>query len=76
MEMKRLNLKKSLKDLVEEYPEIVEIMKRLGFIEIVKPGMLNTVGRVMTIPKGAMLRGVNLEKIKNEFIKNGFEIIE
>ncbi|CCJ33218.1 MULTISPECIES: DUF1858 domain-containing protein [Caloramator] len=74
--MKRIDFKRNLKDLVEEYPEIVGIMQRLGFTEIVKPGMLNTVGRVMTIPKGAMLRGFDIEKIKNEFIKNGFEIIE
>ena len=74
--MKVLDFKKSLKEIVEEYPEIVDIMKELGFSEIVKPGMINTVGRVMTIPKGALMRGVDLDKIKETFKNKGFEIKE
>ncbi len=65
--MKVLDFKKSLKEIVEEYPEVVDIMEELGFSEIVKPGMINTVGRVMTIPKGALMRGIDLEKIKETF---------
>ncbi|MFN4223831.1 MAG: DUF1858 domain-containing protein [Fervidobacterium nodosum] len=74
--MKVLDFKKSLKEIVEEYPEVVDIMEELGFSEIVKPGMINTVGRVMTIPKGALMRGIDLEKIKETFKAKGFEINE
>ncbi|KRQ87610.1 hypothetical protein ABG79_00411 [Caloramator mitchellensis] len=72
--MKVLDLKKSLKEIVEEHPEVLDIMKELGFNEIVKPGMINTVGRVMTIPKGALMRGIDLDKIKETFKSKGFEI--
>ena len=51
--MKYIDLNKSVYDLVKEYPELVDIMDELGFSEIKKPVMLNSVGRFMTIPKGA-----------------------
>ncbi|HHX74797.1 MAG TPA: DUF1858 domain-containing protein [Firmicutes bacterium] len=73
---KKLDLKKSVRDLCRENPEIAEIMKELGFENITCPGMLNTVGRFMTIPKGAAMRGIELEQIKTEFRNRGYTIIE
>lgn len=73
---KILDLNKCIKTLVEEYPEVIEIMKSLGFTDITKPIMLNTAGRFMTIPKGAKLKKIPLEEIKQEFINHGFTIKE
>ncbi|MDF2699802.1 MAG: threonyl-tRNA synthetase [Haloplasmataceae bacterium] len=51
-------------------------MKTLGFENIANPMMLNTAGRFMTIKKGAEMKKIDLEKVKEEFIRNGFKIIE
>ncbi|HPB17938.1 MAG TPA: DUF1858 domain-containing protein [Clostridia bacterium] len=48
----------------------------LGFNKIVKPGMLNTAGRFMTIPKGAVLRKIDIAVIKKTLKEQGFDIIE
>ena len=48
-----IDFSKSLYELVSQYPEMKEIMLGIGFNEITKPGMLQTAGRYMTIPKGA-----------------------
>jgi hypothetical protein len=48
----------------------------VGFSEIAKPGMLATVGRVMTIPKGARMRGIKLDKIIAAFEQRGYEVIQ
>ena len=53
--MKELDLSKSLFDLVTLYPEIKDLMYKLGFEAIAKPGMLQTAGRYVTIPKGAKM---------------------
>ena len=53
---KKLDLSKSVYDLVKEYPEVTEIMKSLGFSEITNKVMLNSVGKIMTIPKGAKMK--------------------
>lgn len=71
---KTIDLSRSIHDICGEYPEVMEIMRGLGFQDITKPGMLNTAGRFMTIQKGAAMKGVSLEKIRDEFAKNGFHI--
>jgi hypothetical protein len=38
--------------------------------------MLKTAGRFMTVPKGARMKGIPLEKIKEAFERKGFEVIE
>lgn len=38
--------------------------------------MLNTVGRFMTIPKGAKMKHIDIEKVKEEFINKGYKIKE
>jgi hypothetical protein len=74
--VKVLDLKASVYDNVKENPEIADVLKELGFTDIVKPGMLNTAGRFMTIPKGAGLKGIDLDKIRQTFRDKGFEIKE
>ena len=37
---KKLDLSKSVYDLVQEYPEVIDIMKGLGFTEITNKVML------------------------------------
>lgn len=73
---KTIDLSRSIRDLCKDYPEVAEIMKGLGFQDITKPGMLNTAGRFMTIPKGAAMKGISLDNIKSTFEKNGFLVQE
>lgn len=49
-------------------------MKDLGFEQITSTSSLSTVGRFMTIPKGAVMKGIKLERIKEGFIKRGYII--
>ena len=72
--MKKIDINKSIYELSEEYPEIIEIMESIGFKDIAKKGMLNTAGRIMTISKGAMMKGIEIETIKKEFESRGFSI--
>lgn len=71
---KKLDLSKSVHDLVEEYPEVSQVMYDLGFTDIVKPMALSTVGRVMTIPKGAAIKDIDLDLIVKTFEEKGFEV--
>ena len=64
----------SVYDLIKTYPEIKDIMKSLGFDSIVNPVILNTVGKQMTIKKGANMRKIELHIIIDKFKENGFEL--
>ncbi|WP_019229779.1 DUF1858 domain-containing protein [Sedimentibacter sp. B4] len=69
-----IDFNKSVHDLCKEYPDVKNILAELGFSDITKPGMLETAGRFMTIKKGSITKGIEIEKIKQEFIKRGYEI--
>ena len=68
---KKLDLNKPVFELVQEYPELVDVLKDLGFSEITKPAMLNSVGRITTIPKGAKMRNISMMKETRPAVKMG-----
>jgi hypothetical protein len=72
---KVLDLKKTVYELVQEHPELVHIMAEFGFSSITNPAVLKTAGRVMTLPKGAAMKGKDLEEIKAELAKRGYTVI-
>lgn len=65
-----------IKKLAEEYPDFIQIMYDCGFTRIKIPGLLSTVGRVMTIPLGAQAMKIDLDKIKQAFEDKGYKVIE
>ena len=71
---KIIDLEKSVYELTQEFPEVIELMRGLGFTEITKKGMLTSVGRIMTIPKGAKLKHIEMEDIVRRFVDTGFTV--
>lgn len=71
---KIVDFQKTVYDICTEDPFIIEIMKELGFDQITKQGMLQTAGRVMTIEKGARMRGIELSEIAQTFVKHGYSV--
>ena len=65
-----------IKKLAEEYPDFIQIMYDCGFTRIKIPGLLSTVGRVMTIPLGAQAMRIDLDKVKQEFEDKGYKLID
>lgn len=76
MNDKKIDLNKSVYELCSEYPELPGILSELGFKDITKPGMLATVGRFMTIPKGAAVKKIDLDKIRLTLSEHGFTITD
>lgn len=74
MMAKRINLEHTVYQLVNQYPELAEVMKQLGFADIANKAMLNSVGKFMTIPKGAKMKRIPMEHVISVLKQNGFEI--
>ena len=70
---KKLDLSKTVYELTNEYPELFRIMANLGFTEITKKPMLCSVGKIMTIPKGAKMKNISMPDVVSVLMKNGFE---
>jgi len=73
---KVIHLSQSVYEICKAYPEVKDIMHALGFRSITEPGMLNTAGRLMTIPKGAAMKGVSLDAVREEFGRHGFMVMD
>lgn len=70
---KKLDLNKTVFELTEEYPELVDIMAGLGFTEITKKPILHSVGKMMTIPKGAKMKNISMMDVMTTLMSHGFE---
>lgn len=72
----QLDLKKSIYQLSLEHPTLASQLSMMGFTEITKPGMLDKVGRYMTLELGCKLRKINFKQVKLQLITLGYEIKE
>ncbi len=72
--MKEIDLKKSVYDLTETYPELIHILKELGFLGVANPIVRNTLGRVTTIPEGCKKQGKDLNEVIKKLEEAGFRV--
>ncbi len=72
--MKEIDLKKSVYELTEAYPELIEILKGMGFFGVANPVVRKTLGRMTTIPQGCEKQEKDLNEVINELQEAGFEV--
>jgi len=73
---KIISLSEPIYSLVKKHSEVVKIMEDLGFEGMTNKKTINTVGRIMTLEKGARFKSIDINKIKQEFEKNNFIVKE
>ena len=73
--MKEIDFSKTVAELVRQNPEIKSVMVEVGFKDITSPIALKFMGKVMTIPKGAAVKGIPLEKIIAAFEAKGYTVV-
>ena len=72
--MKELDLDKSVFELTETYPELITILKDLGFLGVANVVLRKTLGRVTTIPQGCQKQGQDLAKVVKKLEEAGFKV--
>jgi len=70
-----IDLNKSVYQLTEEYPRLIDIMILVGFKDIGNPVVRKTAGRAMTIPKGCKMRGIDIDLVITKLEKGNFQVI-
>ncbi len=73
---KTISLTDSIFNIVNKYEEVIKVMEILGFEGMTNKTTINTVGRIMTLKKGAGFKNIDIKKIKDEFEKHGFIVEE
>lgn len=72
--MTKISLTTPVHDLVAAHPDIVPIMVQMGLDGVTQPGLLNTVGRFMTLEKGAKMKHIPLAQLIETLTQAGFEV--
>ena len=72
--MKEIDLEKSVYELTEAYPELIDILKELGFFGVASAVARNTLGRVTTIPQGCQKQGQDLTEVVKKLEEAGFVV--
>jgi hypothetical protein len=76
LDMKRIELNKTVYELCTQFPELPKLLADMGFKDIALPGMISTVGRFMTIPKGAAAKKIDMNIIKQTLTDQGYVVEE
>lgn len=74
--MKNINLDEPVASLIEKFPNLKYILKDLGFTEITNPLALSTVGKMVSIKKGAKIKNIDLDLIKEKLKEEGFNLVD
>ncbi|WP_028273179.1 DUF1858 domain-containing protein [Atopococcus tabaci] len=74
--MKEINLNNTVFQLIQEYPELKPVLVDLGFTPLQDDRMLQTVGRMMPLNKGARQVGLSQEDLVQSLTQHGFEVKE
>ena len=74
--MKTVDLRKSIYEVTEQYPELIPVLKELGFLGVASPVARSTLGRATTIPQGCKRLGIDLEEVIRALKKMGYDPVE
>ncbi|WP_179396326.1 DUF1858 domain-containing protein [Lacticaseibacillus absianus] len=72
--MTQISLTTPVRELVAAHPTIVPVMVDMGLDGVTDPSLLNTVGRFMTLAKGARMKHLDLDTLVATLAAHGFEV--
>ena len=72
--LKHIDLKENVYELTETYPELIEILKEMGFLGVANPIARKTLGKVTTIPQGCKKQGKDLNEDIKKLKELGFKV--
>lgn len=74
--LKEISLDQSLFTLLDQYPDLIDVLYDFGFTQIKLPGMIQSAGRFMTLRKGCEMRKLDIGILVKTLNKLGFTIKE
>ena len=61
--------------VIDQHPEVLDLLVELGFNPLANPIMRNTVGRKVSLKQGSKLEVTPMEKIVRTLEANGYEVV-
>lgn len=73
--MNTIDLNLPVAEIINQHPEVKEILVELGFKPLANSAMLNTVGKVTNLKTGSKMTKIPLDRIQQVLECNGYEVI-
>ncbi|HEM4249057.1 TPA: DUF1858 domain-containing protein [Streptococcus suis] len=73
--MNTIDLNLPVAEIINQHPEVKEILVELGFKPLANSAMLNTVGKVTSLKTGSKMTKIPLDRIQQVLECNGYEVI-
>ncbi len=73
--MNTIDLNLPVAEIINQHPEVKEILVELGLKPLANPAMLNTVGKVTSLRTGSKMTKISLDRIQQVLECNGYEVI-
>ncbi|MFD1483645.1 DUF1858 domain-containing protein [Lacticaseibacillus baoqingensis] len=74
--MTTIALNTPVRDLVAKHPDLIKIMVAMGLDGVTNPNLLNTVGRFMTLEKGAKMKHIAQADLLAKLQQAGYEVAD
>ena len=74
--MKKIKIDMTVFDMIEMYPETKGLLVKVGLDGVANPLMLRTVGKKMTVKKGAKTKKIPWQDVVSLFEEHDFVFIE
>ncbi|QOQ78631.1 DUF1858 domain-containing protein [Aerococcus urinaeequi] len=71
----QVDFNRPVKQVLDSYPELLDILVDLGFKPLANPAIRQSVGKVVTLKQGCKLINLPLEQLVNELQWNGYTVI-
>lgn len=62
-------------EVLDQHPELLDLLVELGFKPLANPLMRQTAGRKVSLQQGAALVGLDLTEIKRVLVCNGYDVL-
>lgn len=72
--MNTIDLNVPVAEVLDQHPEVLDLLVELGFTPLANPLMRQTLGRTVSIAQGAKLKGMELNQIVDRLKWNGYDI--
>lgn len=69
-----VNSNASIYEILRTYPELVNLLAKMGFDELTNPSFVRSLGRVTTLQTLAKQKNIDFNLVKQEFSKNNYDL--
>lgn len=71
----QIDLNQPVADLLDQHPELLDLLLERGFTPLANPALRKTLGKVTSLKAGSRMAGISLDKIVSTLEHNAYLVL-